>query len=96
MSEVYVPYEITAVELEKTDESTAIFVRSLFPDASDEQIAMVKLFATGKILDGICQGIELNDLNPMATIDAYKQGYRNGFDEGYVEATETLLDEGEV
>ena len=91
--EIYVPYEALALDMEATDESTEAFVRSLFPYADKEQIANVKMFAAGKILEGIVQGIELTDPNPMATTEAYTQGY----DEGYNEAMEDAVidEEGE-
>ncbi len=79
-AEMYVPYQATAEAIATADESPRLFLLSLFPDATSEQMGSFYAYTTGKILDGIHLGLKLHDADPMSPLDAYKFGVEEGFD----------------
>lgn len=78
--ETYIPYQATAEAITAGDDSPELFLRSLFPDATDEQITSMRLYTTGKILDGIHYGLALISEDPVGPLEAYRIGEADGFE----------------
>lgn len=73
-----VPYYTTAAEVVAADDSPELFLRSMFPEATPEQIELTKLYTIGKLLDGIDIGLGLcdSDDNISKVDEAFLRGVR--------------------
>jgi hypothetical protein len=76
----YIPYLATAEAIVETDNSPELFLRSLVPSATDEQIASFCLYTIGKFHDGIIQGLEIAGCDPIGEVEAFQTGVQEGFD----------------
>lgn len=83
--DTYIPYLATAEAITAGDDSPELFLRSLFPGATDEQIASMRLYTTGKILDGIHYGLALSSEDPIGSLEAYRMGEIDGFERAQAE-----------
>ncbi len=79
MSE-YIPYLPTAEAIIETDRSPELFLRALFPEATDEQIESFKLYTIAKFHDGIIQGLEIAGCDSINEIEVYQMGVREGLE----------------
>lgn len=77
-SHTYVPYEATAHYLVGADPGFETFVRSLFPDTDKQQMATLKSFVAGRVLEGIDCGLGLNCDDPGSSAEEYVRGYVQG------------------
>ncbi|HUP26324.1 MAG TPA: hypothetical protein VM124_01595 [Candidatus Limnocylindrales bacterium] len=87
-AERFIPYHATAEAMAGQDDSPALFLRSLFPDATDEQVAQFEEYTAGKILDGIYYGLEATSNEPVAPIEAYRFGRAEGYEDARRELTD--------
>lgn len=74
----YIPYLATAEAITEVDDSPDLFLRSLFPDATFEQVVLFRLYTLGKLHDGIMLGLEVTGHDPIGEIEAYQQGIKDG------------------
>lgn len=81
----YIPYEATAKVIARGEESNENFLRSLVPDATDEQIDKFVHFVAGKIHDGIEYGLALSVADPVGALEAYRMGDTEGYARAYEE-----------
>jgi hypothetical protein len=81
----YIPYQATAEAISQADESPRLFLLSLFPDATPEQLEDFKSYTVGKLLDGIHYGLELSGHDPLSPLEAYRLGEADGFDRAIIE-----------
>lgn len=75
----YVPYLRLSEEVIKADHNPGLFLRSLFPNATEEQVAIFNLYTVGKFHDGVIQGLEIAGRDAIGEIEAYKMGVTEGF-----------------
>lgn len=76
----YIPYLATAEAVVGTDNSPELFLRSLMPYITPEQLDIFILYTIGKILDGINLGLDITGHDPVGEVEAYKIGVQEGFD----------------
>jgi hypothetical protein len=79
--ETDIPYLTTAEAILEADESPDLFLRSMFPYATPEQIAMFRLYTLGKMHDGITIGLGIGN-DPIANFTAYLIGVTDGLSRG--------------
>jgi hypothetical protein len=65
----YIPYLATAQAIVKAERAPDLFIRSLFPDATDEQVAVFYLHDLGTFHAGLVQGVELGGHNLLDDLD---------------------------
>lgn len=78
LSEEYIEFLCTAESIVQADNSPELFIRSLFPEATNEQIATFRLYTIGKMHDGIVQGLVIAGRNPIGEVEAYQIGVNEG------------------
>lgn len=83
--DTYVPYEATAEVIAASDDSPELFLRSLFPDATYEQIQTLRLYTAGKILDGIHYGLALSTEDPISPLRAHLMGVEDGYEQAIID-----------
>jgi hypothetical protein len=74
----YIPYLPTAEACLEADESPDLFLRSLVPDASDEQIEKFRYFILGILHDGIMLGLDICGHDPIGEVESYQLGVEDG------------------
>ncbi len=74
------PYLTLSEEIIAADHDPGLFLRSLFPDASDEQVALFALYTVGKFHDGVIQGLEIAGRDAIGEVEAYRIGVTEGFE----------------
>jgi hypothetical protein len=80
-SEVYVPYLALAEAIIQSDNSPELYLLSLFPNATKEQIASFILYSIGRYHAGMIQGLEISDYcDPIGLMDAYQAGINEGIE----------------
>jgi hypothetical protein len=78
--EVFVPYLAIAEAEIKYDNSPELYLLSLFPNATPEQIASFNLYSLAKFHDGLVHGVRITGEadNQMTVIEAYNLGVSEG------------------
>ena len=78
--ERHIPYLPTAEAVVAVDNGPELYLRSLFPDATDEQVASFTLYTIAKFHEGIVQGLEIAGNDPINELEAYQLGVQEGLD----------------
>ncbi len=78
----YTPYLALAEAVVDADSSPELFLHSLFPEASETQLAYFILYTIGKFHDGIMLGLEVAGRDPIDEVSAYQIGVQDGLDYG--------------
>lgn len=73
-----IPYLATAEAVMEASHDPQLFLLSLFPEATAEQIAWFEHYTAGKILDGIHLGLEICGIDPIGEVEAYQLGVQEG------------------
>ncbi len=75
---IYIPYLPTAEAVVAADSGPELFILSIFPDATDEQVALFIFYTIAKFHDGIIQGLEIAGREPIGEVEAYQLGVDEG------------------
>ena len=65
----YIPYLATEQEIVKAEREPDLFILSLFPDATDEQVAFFRLYDLGTFHAGLVHGVELGGHNLLDDLE---------------------------
>ncbi len=75
-----IPYLELSAKVVSSQHAPGIFIESLFPGASEDQVAMFTLYCIGIHLAGIELAHDLIDGQNLAKeAESYTKGYRDGF-----------------
>ncbi len=77
----YIPYLTLSEEAILSEHNPKLFLLSLFPNASIEQIELFKLFAIGIFHNGLLMGLEVTGEEPIGEIEAYQMGVKDGLNQ---------------
>ena len=74
----YIPYLTLSSEVVSSEHDPGLFLRSLFPGATDEQIALFTIYTIGKFHDGVLMGLDIAARDPIGEVEAYQIGVQDG------------------
>lgn len=74
----YIPYLTLSSEVIYSEHNPALFLRSMFPEATDEQIALFTIYTIGKFHDGVLMGLDIAGRDPIGEVEAYQIGVQDG------------------
>lgn len=74
----YIPYLTLSKEVISSDHDPKLFLTSLFPEATAEQIELFIYYTIGKFLDGVLMGLDIAGRDPIGEVEAYQIGVNDG------------------
>ena len=74
----YIPYLTLSSEVVSSEHDPELFLRSLFPEATDEQIALFIIYTIGKFHDGVIMGLDIAGRDPIGEVEADQIGVQDG------------------